>query len=129
MLVKFGTIEYYKMYADAMNKDEAFQKAALSTNFMYVFSDVLGPDGQPKAFLLTIENGKVTASEAKAADLGSKQTEFGTTATYAMHAGIAKGEINAQKAKLKLNMMKAMKHQKSLGRLSEVSKTLPGVEY
>ncbi len=128
-MVKFGTLDYYKMYADAMNKDADWMKAALTTSFMYVFSDVLNADGTQKAFLMKFDNGKATASEAKASDLTSKEVEFGTTATYAMHAGIAKGEINAQKAKLKLNMMKAMKHQGSLKRMSVVSKELKDVEY
>ena len=104
--------------ADWLNKDADWMKAALNTTFMYVYSDVNGPDGQPKAFLMKFDNGKATVTEAKAADLGNKDVEFGTTATYAMHAGIAKGEINPQKAKLKLNMMKAMKNQGALKRQS-----------
>ncbi len=126
-LVKFGTIEYYKAYADALNKDADFGKGGITSSMMYIFTDVTGPDGQPKAFLLKFDSGKVAASEAKASDLS--QAEFGQTGTYALLASIAKGEVSSQKAKLKLNMMKAMKNQGTLKRLTEVSKALPGVEY
>lgn len=74
---------------------------------------------------MKIDNGKVAVSEAKS----NTDTEFVGTATYAMHAGIAKGEINGQKAKLKLNMMKTMKYQKALYRLPVTSKELKNVEY
>ena len=128
-MVKFGTLEYYQQVADALNKNADWMKAALTTNFMYVYTDVFNADGTPKAFLIDIKEGKVTASEAKAADLSKKEIEFGSTATYAMQAGIAKGEINAQKAKLKLAMMKAMKHQGTLKIQAQVMKDMKGVEY
>ncbi len=124
MRLKFGTLEWYQKMADWLNNDQEWMKAALTTSFMYVYSDVVGPDGQPRAFLMKFDNGKGTVSEAKAADLSNKETEFGSTATYAMHAGIARGEINPQKAKLKLNMMKAMRNQKALGRQSEAMKAI-----
>ncbi len=73
--MKFGTLEYWQAYAEAMNKDEAWMKAALTTSFMYIFTDVFNADGTPKAFLLKMENGKTTASEAKAADLKSPSSE------------------------------------------------------
>lgn len=123
-MVKFGTLEFYQKVADWLNKDPDWTKAALTTAFMFIYSDVNGSDGQPKAFMMKVDNGKCTASEAKAADLSNKEIEFGTTATYAMHAGISKGEINPQKAKLKLNMMKALKNQKILGRQSEAMKQI-----
>lgn len=113
-MVKFGTLDYYKLVADALSKDEAFSKSGFTTTFAYIFSDVLGVDGKPKTFLLDINNGQVTASEVKA----DVATEFSSTGTYALLAGIAKGEINGQKAKMKLNMAKAIKHQGALKRLS-----------
>lgn len=123
-MVKFGTLEYYKIYADALMKDADWMKGAFTSNILYVFSDVNGPDGTPKAFLLTFDSGKITVSETKASDINNKEIEFDQTATYAMHAQIAKGEANIQKAKLKLAMMKAMKHQKTMGRLNDVAKAL-----
>ncbi len=127
-MVKFGTLEYYKLWSDALNKDEEFTKSGISMTSLYIFTDVLNPDGSPKAFFIRTENGKNTeVREAKASELD--QVEFGRTATYAMHAGVAKGEINVQKSKLKLNMMKAMKNQKALGRLLVTSKELKDVEY
>lgn len=113
-MVKFGTLDYYKLVADALSKDEVFSKSGFTTTFAYVFSDVLGADGKPKAFLLDIKNGQVTASEVNA----DAAVEFSSTGTYALLAGIAKGEINGQKAKMKLNMAKAIKHQAALKRLS-----------
>ncbi len=126
-MVKFGTLEYYQAYADALNKDADWMKAALTTSFMYIYTDVFNADGSQKTFSLKMDSGKVTASEAKAADL--KESKFGSTANYAMHVGIAKGEINAQKAKLKLDMMFAMKNQNNLKRMAVVQKEMKGVEY
>ncbi len=128
-MVKFGTLEYFKMHAEALSNDPEFNKSGFTSNMMIIFSDVLGPDGQPKAFLETFTNGKATASEAKASDLNNKEIEFGQTATYAIIAGIFKGELNSQKAKLKLNMMKAMKSQKSMRRITDIAKEFKGVEY
>ncbi len=126
-MVKYGTLDYYKMQAEALNNDPEFSKSGFTSSLAFIFTDVLGPDGQPKAFALKFDKGKTTADEIKAADL--KEYEFGQTATYAILAGISKGELGAQKAKLKLNMMKAMKSQKTMGRIVEVSKNLKGVEY
>ncbi len=128
-MVKFGTLEYYQVHADVLNKDPDWIKGAFTSNLLYVFSDVLGADGQPKAFLLKFDKGKVTASEAKASDISSKEIEFAQTANYAMHVGIAKGEISVQKAKLKLSMIKIMKHQKTFMRILETAQTLKDVEY
>ncbi len=127
--MKFATLEFYQRVADWLNKNPEWTAKApsLSTNFLYIFSDVNGADGQPKSFLLTIENGKVTASEGKAADVTKKEIEFASTATYANHAGIAKGELDGQKvAKLKVLFMKAIRNQKTLEiqikALKEISK-------
>lgn len=129
-MVKFGTLDYYNAYADALSKDPEVQKATdLKTNFMYIFSDVPGPDGQPKAFILTIDGGKVTAAEAKASAVNAKETDFASTATYAMQVGMAKGEINPQKSKLKVNMMKAVKNRKILERIFVIQKEIKDVEY
>lgn len=124
-MVKFGTLDYYNQFADAVNKDEVFVKAGVSTTMMFVFSDVLNADGAPKAFLFTIDKGKVIASEVKS----DEKAEFSTTCNYAMHAGIAKGEINSMKAKLKFNMMKALKIRGTLERISTTQKELKDVEY
>lgn len=127
-MVKFATVDYYKLWADALNKDEEFAKSGVSFTQMYIFTDVLNSDGTPKAFFIKIENGKVIeVKEANASEID--KVEFANTANYAMHVAIAKGEVSAQKAKLKLNMMKAMKHQKALYRLPATSKELKGVEY
>lgn len=127
-MVKFGTLDYYKQVADFLNKDEVFGKSGLTTTLMLVFSDVLNADGTPKAFLLTIDKGKVTASEVKS----DEKTEFSTTANYDTQASIAKGEINAVKAKgtkLKYNMMKAIKNRTTMERISTAYKELKDVEY
>ena len=123
--MKFGTLDYYKLHADALNKDEEFGKSGLTTTMLFIFSDVKTEAGAPKAFLFKIDNGKVTASEAKS----DEKAEFSTTATYAMHVGIAKGEIDARKANAKFNIMKAMKNMKALQRVSSLAKELKDVEY
>jgi putative sterol carrier protein len=123
--LKFGTLEYYQALANALTKDEKVANSGLSTDMLMVFSDVLDADGTPKAFVMKFDNGKVTASDAKSTD----KAEFTTTATYAMLAGIAKGEINSQKAKLKLPMVKAMKYMKPLGRVQEIQKEMKDVQY
>ncbi len=126
-MVKFGTIEFYQKVADWLNNnaDWKTKAASLSMNFMYVYSDVNGPDGQPKAFLFTITNGKITASVGKAADLSTKEIEFGSTGTYANLAGVAKGELDGQKVtKLKINMMKAIKNRSTLEIISSALKAI-----
>jgi hypothetical protein len=124
-LVKFGTLDYYKLQADALNNDKEISKSGLTTTMLYVFSDVKTEAGTPKAFLLNINKGKVTASEAKS----DEKSEFSTTATYSMHVRIAKGEIDARKADVKYNIMKAMKHMKAFIRITDISKELKDVEY
>jgi len=123
-LVKFGTLDYYKLFADAVNKDEEFGKSGLTTTMLRVFSDVKTEAGTSKAFLLKIDKGKVTASEAKA----DEKTDFSCTAPYAIQVSIAKGENNGVKYS-KFNMMKAMKHMKTIQRMVATEKALKDVEY
>jgi hypothetical protein len=125
--MKFGTLDYYKMYADVLNKDAEFQKngSKLTTTFLFVFEDLNNADGSPKAFLLDIVNGKVTAVEANA----YQKVDFSTTANYAMQASIAKGEIPATNAKTKFDMRKGIMNMKPLQRIGNLSKELKDVEY
>ncbi len=126
-MVKFATLDYYKMYADVLNNDAEFLKTGskLTTTFLFVYEDVNNADGSPKAFLLDIVNGKVTASEANA----YQKVDFSTAATYALQVGIAKGDIPATQAKTKFDMRKGMMNMKPLQRIGNVSKELKDVEY
>jgi putative sterol carrier protein len=119
-LVKFGTVEYYNQIADFLNKDETFSKSNLSTTFAFIFSDL------QKAILLNIEGGKITNVSDASPDVA---TEFSSTGTYDILAGIAKGELNQFKAKAKVNMVKALKNRAALERISEAMKQAKDVNY
>jgi putative sterol carrier protein len=118
--VKFGTVDYYKQVADFLNNDETFTKSNLSTTFAFVFSDL------QKAVLLNIDGGKITNVSEASPDV---VTEFSSTATYDVLAGVARGELNQFKAKAKVNMVKALKNRASLERMSVAMKQVKDVEY
>lgn len=119
-MVKYGTLEYFKKLAEAVNNDEVISKSGLTMTVLSGFTDL------NKAFLTAYQNGKV--KEVKEVKMDDK-ADFITKADYAMMAGIAKGEIDARTAKPKFSMIKAMQNMKALTRLGEITKKLPDVEY
>lgn len=126
IMVKFGTLEYYKKWAEAINHDERVSKSDLTTTIIHVFTDVKNEDGTSKAFFMKFENGKVI--EVREA-LPNEKAEFMTSTTYNMFVGIAKGEINPQKANPKYNLVKAMRYMGVLSRIQDIAKELKDVEY
>jgi hypothetical protein len=126
VLVKYGTLDYFKRWAEAVNNDEKVTKSGMSTTVLNVFTDVKNDEGVPKAFLLKYENGTVTeVREAKP----DEKAEFVTSASYSMFVGIAKGEINPQKANPKYPLVKALKYMQTLNRIQEIAKELKDVQY
>jgi len=125
-MVKFGTLDFYKKWAEAINKDEKVSKSDLTTTILHVYTDVKDEKDAPKAFFMKIENGKVTdVREAKP----DEKAEFVISTTYNMWVGIAKGEINPQKANPKYNLVKALKYMGVLNRINEIPKELKDIEY
>ena len=130
-MVKFATLEYYRLMAEGINNDAVFSKSGLSTSMLYVLDDQKTDAGVEEAFLLNFENGKVTeVREAKPDD----EAEFVYRGKYSILAGMAKGQIDGQSAvlsgmiKAKYPMMKALMHRTTLVRLQEISKGMT-VEY
>ncbi len=119
-LVKFGTLEYYKRWADAINKDKTVSESGMTITTLNIFTDV------GKAFFMKYENGKVTeVREAKS----DENADFVTRTTYAMFKGIAKGDVDPQQTKPKFNIEKAMMYMEALGRIQEIAREMEDVQY
>jgi len=125
--VKFGTLEYYKKLAEIINIDETISKSHIDTTVLIVFEDVKTAEGANKAFLIKFEDGKVAeVREAKP----DEDAEFTISATYSIHAGIAKGELDPLRAKIWYkSMMKAARSLPVLRRLGEILREMKDVEY
>jgi hypothetical protein len=125
--VKFGTLEYYKKLAEIINIDETISKSHIDTTVLIVFEDVKTAEGANKAFLIRFEDGKVAeVREAKP----DEDAEFTISATYSIHAGIAKGELDPLRAKIWYkSMMKAARSLPVLRRLGEILREMKDVEY
>jgi len=125
-LVKFGALDYYKQWAEAINKDEQVSKSGLSATVLNVFTDVKTDEGVEKAFFMKYENGKVTeVREAKP----DEKAEFVTSTSYKMFVGIAKGEIDPQQAKPKYSVVKALRYMGAFKRIQEIAKEMKDVQY
>ncbi|MFX0069122.1 MAG: hypothetical protein ACFE7S_08140 [Candidatus Hodarchaeota archaeon] len=117
-MVKFGTLDYFKKYAEAVNKDEQMSKSGFSTTNLIVIEN-----GEEKAFFLNIEDGKITEVREGSPD---EKTEFGTRGKYDIWVKVIKGEIDAEVAtnkgmlKAKYKMLKALRNRKTLGRLLQI---------
>lgn len=125
-MVKFGTLEYYKKWAEAINRDEQVSKSGLSATVLNVFEDLKTAEGMEKAFFMKYEDGKVTDVREARPD---EEAEFVTRTTYSMFAGIAKGEVDPQQAKPKYSLMKALRHMGTWKRIQEIAKEMKDVEY
>ena len=125
-MVKFGTLEYYKKWAETINRDEQVSKSGLSATVLNVFEDLKTPEGMEKAFFMKYEDGKVTEVREARPD---EEAEFVTRTTYSMFAGIAKGEVDPQQAKPKYSLMKALRHMGTWKRIQEIAKEMKDVEY
>lgn len=125
--MKFGTLEYYKKLAEIINIDETISKSHIDTTVLIVFEDVKTAEGANKAFLIRFEDGKVAeVREAKP----DEDAEFTISATYSIHAGIAKGELDPLRAKIWYkSMMKAARSLPVLRRLGEILREMKDVEY
>lgn len=125
--MKFGTLEYYKKLAEIINIDETISKSHIDTTVLIVFEDVKTAEGANKAFLIKFEDGKVAeVREAKP----DEDAEFTISATYSIHAGIAKGELDPLRAKIWYkSMMKAARSLPVLRRLGEILREMKDVEY
>lgn len=130
-MVKYGTIEYYKELADALNKDEEFTKSGISTTYIYRFTDLKNASGENLSFFIKFEKGKVAEIKEVSAN---EDAEFIGTADYATMSKITKGELDGQEAinsgtlKFKFFMLKAIRYGNTLKRISKVAQTLH-VEY
>lgn len=119
-MVKFGTLEYYKQYAEAINKDQSVSESGMNIITLNNFTDT------GKSFLLKYENGKVTeVREAKP----DENADFVTSTTYAMFVGIAKGDVDPQQTKPKFNIQKALMYLEPLTRIQEIAKEMKDVQY
>lgn len=130
-MVRFGTLEYYKQFAELINKDEEVSKSGFSTTILYVFADQKTEEGVEKAFFFKLDEGKVTeVREAKP----DEKAEIVYTANYKILAGIASGEIDAmdaiksKAAKAKFPMIKLLRYKKTLDRIGKIAEGI-SVEY
>jgi len=125
-LVKFGTLEYYQKWAEAINNDPEVTKSCLSATVLNIFEDVKTAEGTETAFFMKYENGKVTEVREGNPD---EKAEFVTRSTYKMLAGIAKGEVDPQQAKPKYSILKALRYMGTWQRIQEIAKQMKDVEY
>ena len=125
--MRFGTLEYYEKLAEIMNKDETISKSRIDATVVIVFEDVKTAEGVSKAFLIRLENGKVTEVREARPD---EDADFTISATYNIHAGVAKGELDPLRAKIWYkSMMKAARSLPALRRLGEILREMKDVEY
>ncbi len=130
-MVKYGTLEYYNVLGEALNKDEVFTKSGISTTIINRFTDKKNVSGGMLSILMKMEKGKVV----DVTEVGEKDdAEFIGTADYATMAIITKGELDSQRAmkdgtlKYKYSTLKAVRYNKTLQRISTVAQALQ-VEY
>lgn len=131
-MVKYGTLEYYQAFAEALNKDEEFAKSGLSCTYIYRFTDRKNAAGGDLSFFMKIDKGKVVEVREATA---TEDAEFIGTGSYEILTKITKGELDAQKLmkegtfKFKYFLFKAARYAKTLTHMGEVAKALSGVEY
>ncbi len=126
-MVKYGTLEYYRRLAEALNNDPDFTKSGISTTYIHRFTDRQNASGGNLSFLLKFENGRaVEVKEVPA----TEDAEFVGTGPYDILSKISKGELDGQKAmkdgtfKLKYSLFKAVRYGNALKRMGEVGRGL-----
>lgn len=129
--VKFGTSEFFKIYQEAINKDEIFSSSGYTSTWAYIITDIKSEVGLPKTFIITWKNGKIVDIREGTPD---EDVEYKFEADYDTWAKILSGKLDGKKAmvmgkyKIKGPIVKLMRYAKVLGHLVDVTKNLD-VEY
>lgn len=129
--VKYGTQEYYDVWSKTMSEDKVMNDAGMTEKWAYIFTDQMKDDGTPKTFIATWDHGKVSVKEGNQ----DEPVDFKFKADLKTWSGVIQGTINAQKAsvtgkyKIEGPFSKMMKNIKALGRMTDLAKAIPDVEY
>lgn len=127
-MVKFGTLEYYKALADAVNKDEELGKSNMNLTMIYHVLDRKLEDGRENRYFLKFENGRVV----EVREAGPKEdADLVYSANCDIFEKVITGKLDAEAAeragwfKLKYNLLKALKYRGAIERYSKVLSSLP----
>jgi putative sterol carrier protein len=127
-MVQFGTLDYYKKVAEAMNTSEEMKNAGMTMNMIYEVSDVLMPNGSPSRHFLKFDKGQVVeVREAKPGEDVDVSYIAKKEIYQRMFTGSLKGEDAMKTGWLKCNykLGKMIKWQKALGVFMKVIATVP----
>ncbi len=124
--VKYGTPEFYKLWAETLSNDKIMNEANMNETWAHIFNDKIKDDGTPLTYICTWKDGKVTVKEGNADD----PADFKFKSDMATWAGVVSGKINSQKAtvtgkyKIEGPFSKMMKNVKALGHMADIVKVL-----
>jgi putative sterol carrier protein len=120
-------LEFYKAWADEINKDPEVTKSKLSKKFAYVINDRKSDKGAPLTFIMVFSDGKVTEVKEGSPD---EKVDFKFKADYDTWAQVNQGKLDAQRAFMQKkyaiegSMFSLMKLQGVLMRVNEIAKKI-----
>lgn len=94
--VKFGSQEYYNLWAKTMNEDRIMNEANMNEKWSYVFTDKIKEDGTPLTFIAAWDHGKVSVREGNPAE----SVDFKFKSDYRTWSDVVRGMLNSETARV-----------------------------